>query len=158
MLAELIDAVVGVDTHRDTHEVEIALPTGTPIATCSISNDSTGYAELLAWIVDHAPRTRRQQAAPHPRFRAAAHACRAGQVEQRLDRQEWVAGALTLDEGSKTGMRRPAENPFDHPRDRLAGTVLAESVSATASREPSGRHAARGRAAAASARSASSRG
>ena len=55
MLAELVDAVVGVDTHRDTHEVEIARPTGTPIATCSISNDSTGYAELLAWIVDHAP-------------------------------------------------------------------------------------------------------
>jgi transposase len=55
MLAELVDAVVGVDTHRDTHEAEIAHPTGTPIATCTISNDSTGYAELLAWIVDHAP-------------------------------------------------------------------------------------------------------
>ncbi len=26
MLAELIDAVVGVDTHRDTHEVELAPP------------------------------------------------------------------------------------------------------------------------------------
>ena len=34
MLAELVDAVVGVDTHRDTHEVEIALPNGAPIATC----------------------------------------------------------------------------------------------------------------------------
>jgi transposase len=55
MLAELIDAVVGVDTHRDTHHVEIALPTGTPIATCSISNDTAGYAHLLAWILDHAP-------------------------------------------------------------------------------------------------------
>jgi transposase len=28
MLAELVDAVVGVDTHRDTHEVEIAYPSG----------------------------------------------------------------------------------------------------------------------------------
>lgn len=55
MLAELIDAVVGVDTHRDTHHVEIALPNGAPIATCSISNDTSGFAELLAWIVDHAP-------------------------------------------------------------------------------------------------------
>jgi transposase len=55
MLAELVDAVVGVDTHRDTHQVEIAHPTGTPIAICTISNDSTGYAELLAWILDHAP-------------------------------------------------------------------------------------------------------
>ena len=55
MLAELVDAVVGVDTHRDTHEVEIALPTGTAIGTRRISNDSSGYAELLAWIIDHAP-------------------------------------------------------------------------------------------------------
>jgi transposase len=55
MLAELVDAVVGVDTHRDTHEVEIALPTGTPIGTRKIRNDSSGFAELLAWILDHAP-------------------------------------------------------------------------------------------------------
>ena len=39
MLAELIDAVVGVDTHRDTHEVELALPSRAPIALCSIRND-----------------------------------------------------------------------------------------------------------------------
>jgi transposase len=55
MLAELVDAVVGVDTHRDTHEVEIALPTGTPIGTRKISNDNSGFAELLAWIGDRAP-------------------------------------------------------------------------------------------------------
>src|SRR4051794_38854006 len=55
MLAEVVDAVVGVDTHRDTHEVEIASPNAVPIAVCSIRNDSTGYAQLLAWIVDHAP-------------------------------------------------------------------------------------------------------
>jgi hypothetical protein len=51
----LVDAVVGVDTHRDSHEVEIALPTGTPIGTRKISNDTSGFAELLAWIVDLAP-------------------------------------------------------------------------------------------------------
>ncbi|WP_211239541.1 transposase [Jiangella gansuensis] len=39
-MADLVDAVVGVDTHRDTHDVEIALPTGAPIATISISNDT----------------------------------------------------------------------------------------------------------------------
>jgi len=55
VLAELVDAVVGVDSHRDTHEVEIALPTGMPIATCQVSNDSTGFAQLPAWILDHAP-------------------------------------------------------------------------------------------------------
>jgi transposase len=55
MLSDTVDAVVGVDTHRDTHEAEIAAPTGAPIAVCSIDNDTTDYAELLAWIVDHAP-------------------------------------------------------------------------------------------------------
>jgi transposase len=55
MLAEVVDAVVGVDTHRDTHEVELAYPSGTPIATIAISNDSTGFAELLAWIFEYAP-------------------------------------------------------------------------------------------------------
>src|SRR6476659_9243200 len=55
MLADLIDVVVGVDTHRDTHHVEIALPTGTPIATCSITNDTSGYTQLLTWILEHAP-------------------------------------------------------------------------------------------------------
>jgi hypothetical protein len=28
MLAETIDAVIGIDTHRDSHEVEIADPAG----------------------------------------------------------------------------------------------------------------------------------
>jgi len=55
MLAEMVDAVIGVDTHRDTHEVEIALPTGTPIARTRVSNDSAGAAALLAWIGRHAP-------------------------------------------------------------------------------------------------------
>ena len=53
MLVELVDAVVGVDTHRDTHQVEIALPNGAPIACTTISNDTSGYAELLAWIVEN---------------------------------------------------------------------------------------------------------
>ena len=55
ILAELVDAVVGVDTHRDTHEVEIAHPNGAVIATCQVSNATNGYAEVLAWILDHAP-------------------------------------------------------------------------------------------------------
>jgi transposase len=55
MLADIIDAVIGVDTHRDTHQVEIATPTGIPITTCSIRNTSAGYAQLLAWVGEHAP-------------------------------------------------------------------------------------------------------
>lgn len=55
MLAECVDAVVGADTHRDTHELEIAHPTGVVIATCAVPNTSRGFARALAWITEHAP-------------------------------------------------------------------------------------------------------
>jgi transposase len=55
MLAEVVDAVIGIDTHRDSHEVEIADVVGRPIATMRISNDSAGFAQLLAAIAGVAP-------------------------------------------------------------------------------------------------------
>jgi len=55
MLADIVDAVVGADTHRDTHELEIAQPTGAPIAVCSISNDTKGYTQAVGWIAERAP-------------------------------------------------------------------------------------------------------
>ena len=33
MLAEVVDAVIGIGTHRGSHEVEIADAAGKPIAT-----------------------------------------------------------------------------------------------------------------------------
>lgn len=58
MLADVTDAVIGVDTHRDTHQVEIAQPSGAAIATTSIANTETGFTELLSWISWHAPGAR----------------------------------------------------------------------------------------------------
>jgi transposase len=55
MLAEAVDAVIGIDTHRDTHEVEIADPAGKPIATLRIGNDSAGFGQLLEAIAAVAP-------------------------------------------------------------------------------------------------------
>jgi transposase len=55
MVAEVVDAVIGVDTHRDSHEVEIADPRGTPIATMRIGNDSAGFTQLLAAIAEAVP-------------------------------------------------------------------------------------------------------
>jgi len=55
MLADVVDAVVGVDTHRDVHHAEIAYPTGAVIATCSVRNSSAGSAQLLSWAREHAP-------------------------------------------------------------------------------------------------------
>src|SRR5215468_4959459 len=55
MLADVIDAVIGVDTHRDVHHAEIAHPSGAVIAACSVPNTSGGYARLLGWARQHAP-------------------------------------------------------------------------------------------------------
>jgi transposase len=55
MLAEVVDAVIGIDTHRDNHEAEIADPAGRPIATVRVGNDSAGFARLLAAIAKTAP-------------------------------------------------------------------------------------------------------
>ena len=55
MLAEMVDGVIGVDTHRDFNQVEIARPSGAVIATRTLTNDRTGHAEALAWMVKHAP-------------------------------------------------------------------------------------------------------
>jgi hypothetical protein len=35
MLADTVDAVIGVDTHRDVHQAEIAHPSGAVIAACT---------------------------------------------------------------------------------------------------------------------------
>jgi hypothetical protein len=55
MLAEVVDAVVGGDTHRDTHAVELTAPSGATIATLMIGNDERGFAEAIAWVAKHAP-------------------------------------------------------------------------------------------------------
>lgn len=57
-VAEVVDAVVGGDTHRDTHALEMTAPTGATIATLAIDNDEAGFAKALAWIVEHAPGAR----------------------------------------------------------------------------------------------------
>jgi transposase len=54
MVAELVDAVVGGDTHRDTHMMVMLTPIGVTVATLTIGNDDAGFAEALAWIADHA--------------------------------------------------------------------------------------------------------
>ena len=55
MLADLVDAVIGGDTHRDTHTLEMTSPTGATISVCTVTNDAAGFAEALSWIEDHAP-------------------------------------------------------------------------------------------------------
>jgi transposase len=54
-VADIADAVMGGDTHLDSHTLEIALPTGVVLATIEVSNDPEGFAEALAFLAEHAP-------------------------------------------------------------------------------------------------------
>lgn len=55
ILADVVDAVVGGDTHRDLHFLEMVTPAGITVTTTTISNSDAGFADALIWIVDHSP-------------------------------------------------------------------------------------------------------
>jgi hypothetical protein len=55
MLAERVDVVVGVDTHKHTHTAAVvAANTGAVVETLTVSTDPDGYAELVALADRHA--------------------------------------------------------------------------------------------------------
>jgi transposase len=48
MLAELVDVVIGVDTHTDTHTAAVVTAaTGALVATVTVPADADGYTELV---------------------------------------------------------------------------------------------------------------
>ncbi len=56
MLADQLDYVVGVDSHRDAHAVAVvAVPSGVVVFEASIAADADGYAEALRFASRHAP-------------------------------------------------------------------------------------------------------
>ena len=55
LVAEHLDAVVGVDTHLDSHALVMVNPLGAVLASLGIGNDDAGFAQALAWIRRTAP-------------------------------------------------------------------------------------------------------
>src|SRR6266496_4423117 len=56
MLAELVDYVIGVDTHRDTHSAAVvAAGSGAVDADVTIAANPIGYKRLLRFAGHHAP-------------------------------------------------------------------------------------------------------
>jgi hypothetical protein len=45
-VAEVVDAVVGVDTHADTHTAELSTGTGVVLAAITVSNSRSGFQAL----------------------------------------------------------------------------------------------------------------
>ena len=55
MLEGQVDAVIGVDTHRDRHAAALLDPNGGVRATLQVSSDRTGYVRLLQLADEQAP-------------------------------------------------------------------------------------------------------
>ncbi|GAB2947691.1 transposase [Nonomuraea fastidiosa] len=55
MLPESADAVIGVDTHRDSHSACLVNPVGGELAAITVTADAAGYAHLIRWATEHAP-------------------------------------------------------------------------------------------------------
>jgi len=54
MLAELVELVIGVDTHADTHTAAlVAVDTRALLATITVPADADGYARLLELAEQH---------------------------------------------------------------------------------------------------------
>jgi len=55
MLAELVDGVIGVDTHRDTLTAAALTPVGGVLAQTTVRADAAGYRQLLGFAKLHVP-------------------------------------------------------------------------------------------------------
>jgi transposase len=83
MLAEQIDFVVGVDTHKQTHTAALVTSTGGVVNQLTVASDGNGYARLLAFA---------QQQAPGRRLWAieGTGSFGAGLTRHLLEHGEWV--------------------------------------------------------------------
>jgi transposase len=55
MVAEGLDYVIGVDSHRDRHALALLAGSGAPLLACELGADEVGYAEALTLVRTHAP-------------------------------------------------------------------------------------------------------
>src|SRR6266568_3047477 len=58
MLAQRVDHVIGVDTHRDSHTAAVLDTTGGVVADLTVPADAFGYKRVLAFGRTHAPARR----------------------------------------------------------------------------------------------------
>ena len=49
-LADHVDVVVGVDTHKQSHTLGIVDSTGAELAEVTVATDAFGYRRMLRWV------------------------------------------------------------------------------------------------------------
>jgi transposase len=120
MLAELVEVVIGVDTHKDTHTAAILdAHTGGVLARATVSADPDGYAELLALTEQHAGlRAWAMEGAGGYGAGLARHLAAADELVVELDRPKRPA--------RRAGAKSDPIDAERAARDALARTRLAQ--------------------------------
>jgi transposase len=113
MLADRVDAVVGVDTHTDTHTAALLTPLGAVLAELTVPADPAGAATLQAWAAAHTP---------GPRLLWAIEGTRSHGLG--LTRALRAAAARVVEAPPPTGQRRRHGGKSD-PLDAVAGARAA---------------------------------
>ena len=128
MLEGQVDAVIGVDTHRDRHAAALLDPNGGVRATLEVPSDRTGHARLLRLADEQAPGRRV--------WALEGTGCYgAGLTRFLVDQGEWV---VEIDRPKRSRGRNGAKNdPLDAiraGREALAATTWPAHASAGTAR------------------------
>ena len=119
MLAELVELVIGVDTHSAIHTAVVVAGSRAVLATAAVSADEDGYTELvtladqhdgLRWVGDRGHRRLRRRSGPPPRWAF-------GELVVELDRPVRPA--------RRAGAKSDVINAERAARDALSRTQLA---------------------------------
>jgi len=100
MLAEQVDHVIGVDTHRDSLTAAVVDTTGSTLAARTLPADAFGYRSMLAFAREHAPHRRAWAIEGTGSFGA-------GLCSSLLEQGEWV---LEVDRPVRAARRNGAKS------------------------------------------------
>jgi hypothetical protein len=73
MLADKVDHIIGVDTHKDSHTIAVVSPAGAVIAHRRVPATPVGYLYGYRFAVEHAPSRRVWATWGHRQLRGRAH-------------------------------------------------------------------------------------
>src|SRR4051794_26323413 len=104
MLADAVDAVVGIDTHRDTHTAQFLDAGGRTLGELTVANTESGFAELLGWI------TARQ---PGPRLVVAVEGTRSYGIGVARFLDQAGLRVVEVEQPKRTEHRRGKSDPID---------------------------------------------
>lgn len=144
-LAELVDVVIGVDTHKHTHTGAVVdASTGGVLAEMTVGTDPRGYARLLEWAASHGgARAWALEGAGGYGAGLARHLSAAGEQVIELDRPARAvrrngAKSDSLDAAragrEALGRAHLAQVKTDGPRAQLAALMAARRSAVDAAR------------------------